>query len=98
MKMDGIKIKGVMKTSLIDYPGNIVDKSVFETSKYTQIENHGILKSPLNLIHAAAIHYNGRFRHSNSLRFLNAFMEIFSSIGDYGDGKFYLNSNESNEY
>ena len=90
--------KRTIPVSFTDYPGNIVDKSLFEPSKYTQIDNHGILKSPLNLIHAAAIHYNGRFRHSKSLRFLNAFMEIFSSIGEYGDGKFYLNSNESNEF
>ena len=81
-----------------DYTENIVDRSLFEADKYTSINNNGIIKSSLNIIHAAAIHYEGRYRNSKVLRFFNAFMEIFSSIGEYGDGKFYLNNNESNEF
>ena len=81
-----------------DYPEHNVDISLFDRSKYNQIRQYGLSKSPLNIIHSSAIHYQGRFRKSKSMRLLNAFLDIFTSVGEYGDGKLYFNDIESNEF
>lgn len=90
--------KRTIPVNFTDYPSNLVDTSLFDTIGHADLTRLGLKKSPLNLIHSAAIHYNGRFRNSKSLRFINAFIDIFSSIGEYYDGKLYLNNTESNEF
>jgi len=95
--MDIFKKRNI-PVSFKDYPGNEVDTSLFVSSKYKNIRKHGISKTPLNIIHSAAIHYQGRFRTSSSLRFLNAFFDVITSIDKYRDGKLYINDIESNEF
>lgn len=83
--------------SFTDFPEHNVDRTLFDSSRYNQIVQYGLSKSPINIIHAASIHYKGRFRNSKFLRLSNSFLDIVKSIGEYGDGKLYLKSTENAE-
>jgi hypothetical protein len=81
-----------------DYPGHLVDTSLFDSSRHASIATSGMSKSPLNIIHSAAVHYQGRFRKWKSMRYLNSFIDIVTSVDEFKDGKLYLTDHESNEF
>lgn len=90
----------LVHVKFIDYPpSNIIDKSLFEPKAYSKISNVGLSISPLKMIHAASVHYSGRFRTSMSMRFISAFVDVSNSVEPFShDGRLYFNESESNEF
>lgn len=79
---------------LID--GN-VDSSLFHVANLSRINVDDLRMSALDIIRCATVHYMSR--HKNPFfRWLNAFVEIVSAIGEYRDGRLYLNDNEYSEF
>jgi len=83
--------------NFLDCHGSTIDRSLFDQAQYRTIRQHGIKLSPINIIHYASVHYIGRFRNNVSMRFINSFIDIVSSIGISSDGGLYLLSDENNE-
>lgn len=75
-----------------------------DTTLFNKKAHHGILASglsisPLALIHAASVHYSGRFKNSSRMQFINAFVEIFNSVEPFhADGHLCFNENENSEF
>lgn len=81
------------------HPTNPIDTTLFHTETYDEIVSYGFYVSPLKIIHAASIHYSGRFRSNAHMKFINAFVEIFTSVEPYnGTGLLYFNETENNEF
>lgn len=78
-------------------PDHLIDQTPFESSIYNQIHSNGFSISPFKLIHCASIHYQGRFRKSGSLRWLNSFLELKTSLSNENTDGLYLTDSESNE-
>lgn len=82
-----------------DYTNHPIDASLFEKSAYHKILNDGLYISPLKIVHAAAIHYSGRFGRNTFMKFINAFIELYVSVEPYTpDGRLYFNEKENGEF
>lgn len=79
-------------------PTHLVDTTPFESSVYNSIKSNGFSVSPFKLIHCAAVHYQSRFRKSGSLRWLNSFIELKTSLSNNNTNGLYLTDIESNEF
>lgn len=90
--------KRQIPVEFLDLNGAIVDKSLFNQSNYTNINQHGIRLSAIGIMHYASIHYSGRFRNSVTMRFINSFIDIVSSIKDSDETGLILSNNENNEF
>lgn len=90
----------IVRTEFRDIlPNHRVYTNLFDNNAFQQIQNNGLNVSPLKIIHSASVHYQTRFRSSPSMRFINAFVEIVSSLSNLpNDNNFYLNSEESGEF
>jgi hypothetical protein len=66
---------------------NIVDATHFDPKAYSAIRASGLRISPLNIVHAASIHYQDRYPESFSKRKDSAYREIERAItSDGSDG------------
>ena len=80
-------------------PNHIIEANLFEHNIYHDILSNGLQISPLKVIHSASVHYQGRYRKSPALRFLNALLELLPSFLSLPeDTNFYLNNLESSEF
>lgn len=79
-------------------PTHLVDTTPFESSVYNAIKSNGFSVSPFKLIHCAAVHYQSRFRKLASLRWLNSFIELKTSLSNNNTNGLYLTDIESNEF
>lgn len=76
-----------------------IDTTLFHGVAHNEIVNNGFKVSPLRIIHAASIHYSGRFGGNYHMKFINAFIEIFTSVESYNStGLLYFNETENNEF
>lgn len=79
-------------------PTHEIDTTPFESSVYNDIQSNGISISPFKIIHCATVHYQSRFRKSASLRWLNSFLELITSLSNNNTNGLYLTDIESNEF
>ncbi|PKQ73768.1 hypothetical protein CJP16_18355 [Aeromonas sobria] len=76
-----------------------IDTTLFHQAAHTEIMTNGFKVSPLKIIHAASIHYSGRFGSNSHMKFINAFIEIFTSVEPYdATGLLYFNKSENSEF
>ncbi|WP_404420497.1 hypothetical protein [Nibricoccus sp. IMCC34717] len=83
------------------FPGHPIDTSLFDPVLHNRITRDGFFKcSPAELLQAAAIHFQGRYRTSRPLQWLNACHEVLPSLllGTTRSRHLCLNSNESSEF
>lgn len=92
--------KRQISIKFLDKDGCNVDTNLFDQKNYNDISQNGISLSALNIMHCASIHYSGRFRNSLSLRFVNSFIEVISSIQDTTNSTngFLFSTAENNEF
>ena len=83
-----------------DYPGYPIDRSLFDQSTYAKILSNGIDVSPLDIILAGSVHYNGRFGDGKKFfKFLNAFIEILMSVAPPDkSGHLFFTDYENSEF
>lgn len=84
-----------------DLPGHTVDRSLFDSLSYQGVTTRGFFEcSPAQLLQAAAVHFQGRYRTSPSLQWLNACHEVLPSLqlGPGQDRYLRLNSSETGEF
>ena len=81
-----------------DYPDHPVDVSLFDTGHFDEMKRDGIILSPVQIIHAASIHYQGKFRKGKLLRLANAYLDILHNIEPVMDEKLKLKNTESSEF
>lgn len=79
-------------------PTHLIDITPFESSVYNDMKSNGFSISPFKLVHCAALHYQSRFRKSTSLRWLNSFLELKTSLSNNNTNGLYLTDIESNEF
>lgn len=83
-------------------PTHSIDTSLFDAVAYHRVVTDGFFEcSPAELLQAAAVHYQGRFRESRPLQWLNACFEVLPSLvllTSAGGRGLRLNSNESGEF
>jgi hypothetical protein len=88
-----------ISVSFRDLPGHPVDRSLFESIAFGRISDSGSYPcSPAELLQAAAVHYQGRFRNLRSAQWLNACLEVLPSLAPDPADRLALNSNESSEF
>ena len=91
--MNHIDRKRAIPVKFCDLPQHPIDKSLFDQNTYTSLSERGLHISPLGLIHAASLHYYGKFPGSIQQRLENAFIDIFHNVADDpNDGLFILDS------
>lgn len=80
-------------------PTHIINITPFDQNKYDELRNDGLRISPLGVIHSASVHYQGRYRNSPSLRFCNAFIDLFAALSPNNfNHNLCLNDTESSEF
>jgi hypothetical protein len=79
-------------------PDHPIDATPFESSIYNNVKLDGISISPLKLIHYASVFYQSRFRKNISMRWLNSFLELKTSLSNGSSSELYLSDTESNEF
>ncbi|MDY0150433.1 MAG: hypothetical protein RBT03_10155 [Kiritimatiellia bacterium] len=84
--------------SFCDRPGHSVDKSLFDVTAYTDLNTNGLRIRPLGIIHAAALHYTGKFPSNKPLRLLNAFIDIFANVDKRPSPYLHIHGSESPEF
>src|SRR5580698_11508472 len=76
-------------------PANPLDITLFDSATYSDICSKGLHISPFRIMHAASVHYTGRYAKSPAMRFLNAFSEISGSlVAPSSDGKLRFNDDK----
>lgn len=90
--------KKQIPVSFLDLDGAILDKTLFNKRNYNDINQNGIQLSAMNIMHYASIHYSGRFTNSVTMRFINSFVDIISSIEDGNDRGLILSNSENSEF
>lgn len=84
-----------------NFPEYPIDTSLFDTVSHNRIVHTGFFEcSPAELLQAAAIHFQGRYRTSRPHQWLNACHEVLPSLelNMRGSQHLCLNSNESSEF
>jgi hypothetical protein len=82
-----------------DHIAHPIDTTLFNQIAHAEIIANGFEISPLKVIHAASIHYSGRFSSNSYMKFINAFIEIFISVEPYNsNGLLYFNETENSEF
>lgn len=76
-----------VRVDFVDYPpNNVIDRTLFDATCYSDITSHGLSTRPIKLIHCASVHYQPRYQNSPSQRFLNAFFETKTSFRSNATG------------
>lgn len=84
--------------SFCDRPGHSVDKSLFDVAAYADLNTNGLRIRPLGIIHAASLHYTGKFPANKPLRLLNAFLDVFANVDNRPSQYLHIRGSESPEF
>lgn len=90
--------KRIVPVEFLDLPGHPLDDSLFAPHAHTTLATTGLSISPLGIIHAASIHYSGKFPNSRPLRLLNAFFDIFVNVTPNSGNDLLINDHETPEF